>query len=98
MISQRPTIRVRIAQISRTTNEPAEWAEKAAAIRKPPTKTSTQPMKIAVPTEATAGTRIAKQPVRIARIPTPISTFQLRCSPARTSGSIDAPPISMRKP
>ena len=52
-------------------------------------------MKIAVPTEATAGTKIATQPIRIATTPTAISPFQLRASPSRTSGSSDAPPISM---
>ena len=52
-------------------------------------------MKIAVPTEATAGTTIATQPTTIASTPTAISAFQLRASPSRTSGSIDAPPISM---
>ena len=52
-------------------------------------------MKIAVPTEATAGTRIATQPIRIATTPTAISPFQLRASPSRTSGSRDAPPISI---
>jgi hypothetical protein len=30
-------------------------------------------------------------------MPTPISTFQLRSNPARTSGSIDAPPISTKE-
>ena len=52
-------------------------------------------MKIAVPTEATAGTRIAMQPSTIAATPTNISAFQLRLRPSRTSGSSDAPPISM---
>ncbi len=52
-------------------------------------------MKIAVPTEATAGTTIATQPIRIARIPTVISAFQLRRSPSRTSGSICTPLISI---
>ena len=51
-------------------------------------------MKIAVPTEATAGTRIAMQPTTIASTPTVISPFQLRASPSRTSGSMEAPPIS----
>ena len=54
-------------------------------------------MKIAVPTAATAGTRIAMQPITIAMIPIVINAFQLRASPARSSGSIDAPPNSMRQ-
>ena len=54
-------------------------------------------MKIAVPTEATAGTRIAMQPTTIASTPIVIRPFQLRARPARTSGSSDAPPISMAK-
>ena len=37
------------------------------------------------------------QPMTIARTPTVISAFQLRASPSRTSGSIDAPPISMQR-
>jgi hypothetical protein len=45
-------------------------------------------MKIAVPTEATSGTTIATQPMKIASTPTAISAFQLRRSPSRTSGSI----------
>ena len=52
-------------------------------------------MKIAVPTEKTAGTRIATQPTTIAITPITISVFQLFASPSRTSGAIDAPPISM---
>ena len=60
--------------------------------------TRIQPMKIAVPTEATAGTRIAMQPIKIARTPTAISAFQLRASPSRTSGSICTPSISMARP
>jgi hypothetical protein len=51
-------------------------------------------MKIAVPTEATAGTRIAMHPITIAITPTAINPFQLRASPSRTAGSIDAPPSS----
>ena len=54
-------------------------------------------MKIAVPTAATAGTTIATQPTTIASTPTVISAFQLRARPARTSGSIDAPPISTER-
>ena len=54
-------------------------------------------MKIAVPTAATAGTRIATQPTTIASTPTTISAFQLLARPSRTSGSIDAPPISTRQ-
>jgi N-acetyl-anhydromuramyl-L-alanine amidase AmpD len=54
-------------------------------------------MKIAVPTEATAGTRIEITPRTIAATPTIISAFQLRLSPSRTSGSSDAPPMSMEK-
>ena len=65
---------------------------KAPATRKAPAMTRIQPMKIAVPTEATAGTRIAMQPITIATTPIAISAFQLRGSPSRTSGSIDAPP------
>ena len=74
---------------------PIECAVKAPATRKTPAISRIQPMKIAVPTEATAGTRIATQPTTIATIPTVISAFQLRASPSRTSGSICAPPISM---
>src|SRR5215218_9882971 len=96
-ISQRPTITVRIAQASRSTSVPTECAEKAAAMRIVPRKSSNQPMKIAVPTAAMAGTRIAMQPSTIAATPTNISAFQLRLRPSRTSGSSDAPPISMEK-
>lgn len=53
-------------------------------------------MKIAVPTDATAGTTIATQPTTIASTPTVIRAFQLRASPARTSGSIETPLISMQ--
>ena len=45
-------------------------------------------MKIAVPTAATAGTRIATQPIKIASTPTAIKPFQPRASPSRTSGSM----------
>src|SRR6476659_979525 len=96
-ISQRPTSTVRIAQARRRTTVPIECAENAAATRTMPTNSNSQPMKIAVPTEATAGTRIAMQPSTIAATPTNISAFQLRLSPSRTSGSSDAPPISMPK-
>src|SRR6188768_231849 len=96
-ISQSPTSRVASAQATRTATVPTEWAEKAAAKRTPLTTTSSQPMKIAVPTEATAGTRIAITPSTIAATPTNISAFQLRLSPSRTSGLSDAPPISMEK-
>src|SRR3954451_14181265 len=96
-ISQIPTSSVSSAQATRTATVPIEWAEKAAAKRTPLTTTSSQPMKIAVPTEATAGTRIAITPSTIAATPTNISAFQLRLSPSRTSGSSDAPPISMPK-
>ena len=60
---------------------PIEWAEKAAATRKAPAISRIQPMKIAVPTAATAGTRIAMQPTTIASTPTVISAFQLRARP-----------------
>ncbi len=55
-------------------------------------------MKIAVPTEATAGTRIAMQPMTIASTPTVISAFQLRRNPSRISGSIAGVPISIGRP
>src|SRR5215211_3057249 len=96
-INQSPTSSVSSAQATRTATVPIEWAEKAAAKRTPLTTTSSQPMKIAVPTEATAGTRIAITPRTIAATPTNISGFQLRLRPSRTSGSSDAPPISMKK-
>src|SRR5215212_9690532 len=94
-ISQMPTSSVSSAQITRTATDPTEWAENAAAKRIPLTTTSSQPMKIAVPTEATAGTRIAMTPSTTALAPTNSSAFQLRLSPSRTSGSSDAPPRSM---
>ena len=95
-ISQRPTITVRKAQSRRRMTEPIECAVKAPATRNAPAMTRIQPMKIAVPTEATAGTTIATQPTTIARMPTAISAFQLRRSPSRTSGSSETPLISMK--
>src|ERR1044072_6404748 len=89
---------VRKAQSRRRITVPIEWAMKAAAIRKAPTISSTQPTRIAVVTEATAGSRIAKHPIRIATTPIPTSGFQLLPSPSRTSGAIDAPPISIEQP
>src|SRR5690349_13131805 len=61
-----------------------------------PKTTRTMPMKIAVPTAATAGTRIETQPRTMARTPTVISSFQLRRRPSRISGSICTPLISMK--
>ena len=52
-------------------------------------------MKIAVPTEATAGTTIATHPIRIATIPIAISAFQVLRRPSCASGSAAKPPISM---
>src|SRR3712207_1195782 len=54
-------------------------------------------MKIAVPTAATAGTRIAMLPRKIAATPTSISARQLFLRSSRTAGSSEAPPISMEE-
>ena len=97
-IRQRPTITVSRAQIRRRITVPTEWAVKAPAIRKAPAISRIQPMKIAVPTEATSGTTIATQPITIARTPTAISAFQLRASPSRTPGPSRLPDLHERQP
>jgi hypothetical protein len=55
-------------------------------------------MKIAVPTDAAAGTMIAIQPMTIAAIPIAISARQVRRTPSWASGSAARPPVSMCQP
>ena len=83
---------VRKAQTNRSSRLPTVGAANAATMRKRPTMIRIQPMKIAVPTDAAAGTMIATQPTRIATIPIAISALQVRRKPSCASGSAARPP------